>query len=62
VACPLHLISGGLELRKLNIAAQCVFLDYCGCKNHWHQDGIMTDMNSRQLLKITNGSSVQRAA
>lgn len=56
VACPLHLISGGLELRKLNIAAQCVFLDYCGCKNHWHPDGIMTDLNGNELLKIVKGA------
>jgi hypothetical protein len=62
VACPLHLIAGGLELRKLNISAQCVFLDYCGCKNHWHEDGIMTDLNGNHLLKTVRGRSAGAAA
>ncbi|MBD3276509.1 MAG: DUF116 domain-containing protein, partial [Candidatus Marinimicrobia bacterium] len=62
VACPLHLIAGGLELRKLNISAQCVFLDYCGCKNHWHEDGIMTDLNGNHLLKTVRGRSAEAAA
>jgi len=62
VACPLHLIAGGLELRKLNIDAQCVFLDYCGCKNHWSEDGVMTDMNVNQLLKMIGSQRQDLAA
>jgi len=62
VACPLHLIAGGLELRKLNIEAQCVFLDYCGCKNHWSEEGVMTDMNVNQLLKLIGSHRQDLAA
>lgn len=53
VACVLNLLKGGYEMQKLNIASQCVFLDYCGCKKHWHKDGIPTDLNEAQLRKVT---------
>ncbi|GJQ63044.1 MAG: hypothetical protein SCALA702_20970 [Melioribacteraceae bacterium] len=52
VACILNLITGGLEMRKLNIPAQCVFLDYCGCTAHWDADGIPTDINKDQLKRV----------
>ena len=62
VACPLHLIAGGLELRELGIDAQCVFLDYCGCKNHWSENGVMTDMNVNRLLELVDAERRQIAA
>jgi len=49
VACVLNLLKGGYEMKKLNIPSQCVFLDYCGCKKHWHKDGIPTDFNINRL-------------
>jgi Uncharacterized conserved protein len=52
VACVLNLISGGLMLKGLGIPAQCVILDYCGCKNHWHDQGIPTDINMEQLKQM----------
>ena len=52
VACPLNLITGGLELRALNIPAQCILLDYCGCKNHWHKTGFPTEINTEELLNL----------
>lgn len=52
VACVLNLISGGRMLEEKNIPAQCVLLDYCGCKKHWHQEGIPTEINVQQLLKL----------
>jgi ubiquinone/menaquinone biosynthesis C-methylase UbiE len=52
VACVLNLISGGLMLKGLGIPAQCVILDYCGCKNHWHEKGIPTDINMEQLKQV----------
>lgn len=52
VACVLNLISGGLMLKEANIPAQCVLLDYCGCKKHWHHEGIPTDININYLRKI----------
>ena len=48
VACVLNLISGGLKAK--NFVPQCVFLDYCGCKDHWHDKGIITDINMSYLL------------
>lgn len=53
VACVLNLLKGGYEMQQLNIPSQCVFLDYCGCKKHWHKNGIPTDLNEDQLLKVT---------
>ncbi|MBN2806909.1 MAG: DUF116 domain-containing protein [Prolixibacteraceae bacterium] len=47
-ACVLNLISGGMEMKKLNIPAQCIFLDYCGCKKHWNSQGIPTNINIEQ--------------
>lgn len=52
VACVLNLISGGWLLDDMDISAQCVLLDYCGCKNHWNREGIPTEINTRQLITI----------
>lgn len=52
VACVLNLISGGFKARSLGFVPQCVFLDYCGCKSHWHENGIVTDINEDKLLYI----------
>ncbi len=60
VACPLHLMPGGLELRRLGIASQCVFLDYCGCRAHWHHRGIATDINDHRLDDVM-GTPSERA-
>jgi uncharacterized protein len=52
VACVLNLLRGGLEMRRLSIASQCVFLDFSGCKKHWHSTGIPTSLQLTQLYKI----------
>jgi hypothetical protein len=52
VACVLNLISGGWLLDSMGISAQCVLLDYCGCKNHWSREGIPTEINEAQLLQV----------
>lgn len=54
VACLLNLVPGGYEMRELNIPAQCVLLDYCGCKKHWHSKGVPTDINQERLLELVN--------
>lgn len=54
VACVLNLISGGWKARKLGFAPQCVLLDYCGCKKHWHKNGFPTEINISRLFKILN--------
>ena len=52
VACLLNLVPGGYEMRELGLNAQCVLLDYCGCKNHWHEEGICTDLNESKVLEL----------
>lgn len=49
VACVLNLLSGGFKARRLNLVPQCVILDYCGCKNHWDDEGIVTNINIDKL-------------
>lgn len=53
VACVLHLLMGGFEMKRLNIPSQCVFLDHCGCKKHW-LSGTPTDINVEQLIKTVS--------
>jgi len=52
VSCPLTNPSGGWETKSLDIPAQGVLLDYCGCPWHWHKAGIPTDINFKQLLRV----------
>lgn len=56
VACVLNLLSGGWMLEEQQIPAQCVLLDYCGCKSHWHDEGIPTGINFEQLQIILKDS------
>ena len=58
VACVLNLLEGGYAMKNLDLPAQCVFLDYCGCKNHWHHHGIPTDLNRKYLNNICNNTNV----
>jgi hypothetical protein len=52
VACALTDIAGGWELRALGVPAQGLLLDYCGCPWHWHPEGIRTDTNFNELLRL----------
>ena len=52
IACVSHLISGGWKAKSLGMPPQCVLLDYCGCRKHWHERGIPTDINFGRLLEI----------
>ena len=54
VTCVLNLLTGGYEMKRLNIPAQCIFLDYCGCKKHWDAKGIPTKLNTGQLVSIVS--------
>ena len=62
ISCVLTNPSGGWETKDLGIPAQGVLLDYCGCPWHWHEKGIPTDINVRQLLRVLGDGSVLRAA
>ena len=52
VACILNLLEGGFRAKGLNMAPQCVLLDYCGCRKHWHPEGIATSINLAKLKSI----------
>jgi len=57
VACVLNLLTGGYEMKRLNIASQCIFLDYCGCQKHWDKNGIPTDLNICKLKQIVTNTA-----
>ncbi|MGE5465392.1 MAG: DUF116 domain-containing protein [Betaproteobacteria bacterium] len=52
IACVSNLISGGWKVKSFGIAPQCVLLDHCGCRKHWHEQGIATDINMGRLMEI----------
>ncbi|MCU7494059.1 MAG: DUF116 domain-containing protein [Ignavibacteria bacterium] len=51
-ACITTLVEGGWELKRYDVPAQCVILDFCGCNKHWHKEGLETELNVRQLKNI----------
>jgi hypothetical protein len=53
-ACVTTLVEGGWELKRYDVPAQCVLLDYSGCKKHWHCSGISTELDIRELKRILN--------
>jgi hypothetical protein len=57
VSCPLTNVTGGWETKDMGLPAQSVLLDYCGCPWHWHREGIPTDINLYQLLRVLELSS-----
>ncbi len=54
ISCVTRLIEGGFKAKELGFAAQCVLLDYCGCKKHWDTQGggIPTALNLSKLNEI----------
>ncbi|MEO3944150.1 DUF116 domain-containing protein [Gorillibacterium sp. CAU 1737] len=52
IACAATLIDGGLKLRKAGIPSQCVLLDSCSCRKHWHPVGKPTDFDLERLLSL----------
>jgi hypothetical protein len=53
VACLLNILPGGYEMRARSIAAQCVPLDYPGCRKHWRRESVATGVNEDRLVHIT---------
>lgn len=60
VACALNLLAGGWRATALGIPAQCVILDYSGCRSHWDESGFPTDMNMNRLLQLLGVNSPPR--
>lgn len=54
ISCILNLVSGGWMLREQGVAAQCVLLNFSGCKNHWDDEGIVTNIFIKQLKERMN--------
>ncbi len=52
VSCVLTNAAGGWKAHRLGIPAQGIPLDYCGCRWHWHKEGIATDVNLHHLLSV----------
>ena len=52
ISCVLTNAPGGWETQALHVPAQGVLLDYCGCRYHWHKQGIPTDINTGQLVRV----------
>lgn len=51
-ACPLHLVPGGYEMRALGLSAQCILLEYSGCKRHWDPSGTPTRLDKARLATL----------
>jgi hypothetical protein len=62
VSCVLTNAAGGWKTQRFGIPAQGVLLDYCGCRWHWHKDGIPTDINIGQLLAVLGLSNAPQQA
>jgi hypothetical protein len=56
-ACVTTLVEGGWELKRYDVPAQCVLLDYSGCKKHWcrQNNHLPTMFNVRELKRINSG-------
>jgi hypothetical protein len=52
VACINNLIEGGWKISSSGIPAQCVILDYVGCRKHWDNKGFSTNFNLTELNRI----------
>ena len=56
IACALTNWGGGWEADALGVPAQGVLLDYVGCKYHWDEKGIPTDVNLHKLQEVVGKS------
>jgi hypothetical protein len=52
ISCALTNWSAGWAAEGLGLAAQGLLLDYPGCRQHWHPQGVPTDANLRQLRTL----------
>lgn len=51
-ACVTTLVEGGWELKRYDVPAQCVLLDYSGCQKHWRCNDVPTALNVKELRRI----------
>jgi hypothetical protein len=55
-ACVTTLVEGGWELKRYDVSAQCVLLDYSGCTKHGcrQNNHLPTMLNVRELRRINS--------
>jgi hypothetical protein len=51
ISCVLTNWDGGWQVNAAGVPAQGVLLDHPGCKSHWSQDGIPTDVNLDKVVE-----------
>lgn len=52
VSCVLTNWHGGWQLKAAGVPVQGVLLDYAGCRRHWDEYGLSTDVNLSKLRKV----------
>lgn len=52
VTCVQNLLAGGWKALRLGLPPQCVLLDHCGCRKHWHAEGISTEIDEAELRRV----------
>lgn len=57
VSCALTNWHGGWQLEAAGVPAQGVLLDYAGCKRHWDEHGLPTDVNLNKLREVVGRAS-----
>ena len=57
VSCALTNWHGGWQLEAAGVPAQGVLLDYAGCKRHWDEYGLSTDVNLNKLREVVGRAS-----
>jgi len=55
VSCALTNWDAGWLVNDAGVPAQGVLLDYAGCKSHWHEQGMTTDVDLEKLLRTAAG-------
>jgi hypothetical protein len=51
ISCVLTNWDAGWQVYDAGVPCQGVLLDYAGCRNHWDDQGISTDVNLKKLLE-----------
>ncbi len=52
VTCVPNLLAGGWKALRLGLPPQCVLLDHCGCRKHWHDEGISTGIDEAEFRRV----------
>lgn len=53
-SCVLNLLQGGFEMKRNQIASQCIFLDHSCCSHHWGVSNKKASIDLKQLNRIVH--------